>query len=356
MKPKYTFWKGGAMIRRNRSLEVFCVLLAFAIIVSNFCPVHVAAKSKAGPKLSVANGSLLRIKDEKNYTIKLTGAGKSKVTWKVSKDKYCVQSALKIVKKDKKKLVLKPVANGYGTITCTVGKKKLSCSYTVFLMNKTSKQYAKEDEENLFDAVLAGKVPVLTNLCTAPSEKSLPKNGQIWRFLTEDQPGGTWVESFYNDMDNDDVFEVAIKGKGTVAGYGGMYLDAQDGLAYIMARGSKDGGSLTNFEYNDLSWIAYQDIFHPGYQSFVLNRYEGFKDGTPAETITIRADYTDNNKGGYDKDSHFYYNGKSITYEEFEAYIADMGLHAYKAGEAMPTGEDEEDNFDSEDDQEDLFE
>ncbi len=321
----------------NHALKVISLLLALVLTASNLDPVLAVAGSKTTPKLSVANGSTLRIKDEKNYTVKLTGAGKLRVTWKVTKDKYCKQAALKVVKKDKKKLVVKPIANGYGTITCTAGKKKFTFSYTVFLMNKTRKQYAGDDVENLFDAVLAGKVPVLQ------------KDKKTWRFLTEDMPNGTWKEGFYNDMDNDDEFEVALKGSGSVAGFGGMYLDAQDGLAYIMAQGSKATGSITNFEYEDMSWIAYQDIFHKGYQSFTLYRYEGYQTATPKETITIRADYSGNDKGGYDTDSHFYYNGQSITYEEFESHIASLGLYAYKAGEPMPTGEDEDGDFNTED-------
>lgn len=325
------------MKRWNQSLKFFAFLLALAVILSNVALLPAVAKSKTTPKLSVANGATLRIKDEKNYTVKLTGAGKSKVTWKVTKDTYSKQTALKVIKKDKKKLVVKPVANGYGTITCTAGKKKFTCSYTVFLMSKTKKQYAGGEVEDLFDAVLAGKVPVLQ------------KDKKTWRFLTEDMPNGTWKEGFYNDMDNDDEFEVAIKGSGSVAGFGGMYLDAQDGLAYIMAQGSKATGSITNFEYEDMSWIAYQDIFHKGYQTFTLYRYEGYQTATPKETITIRADYSGNDKGGYDTDSHFSYNGQSITYEEFESHIASLGLYAYKAGEPMPTGEDEDGDFNTED-------
>ena len=337
------------MKKKKQVVTILCTCLSLFLLAGQWNVTGAFAKTKkTTPKLSVSSSSVLRLKEEKNYTIKLTGAGKSKVTWKINKDKYCKQTALKIVKKDKTKLIIKPVANGYGTILCTVGKKKLTCSYSVYLVRKTQKQYANKDVDELFDATLDGTVPVMVSTYVPAAGGKITKTGSTWKFLTEYKPEGEWVENFYNDMDNDDVMEVALKGTGNLAGYGGMYLDATDGIVSILAYGNETMGRLANVEYDDQSWIVYQDIRHTGYQSFTLYRFNGYNNGKPAQTITIRAEYYDNDQGGYTEDSHFFYNGTSITYDEFEEHLASFGLYGHKAGE--PLTDEEDDGWQDDDD------
>ena len=90
--------------------------------------VPVQAYAKSAPKLSVDQYSVKTMTGEKNYTISLKGAGKNKVKWTVKTDKGFDGPILKVVKKNKKKIVVTPLKNGTGTIVCKVGKKRLQCS------------------------------------------------------------------------------------------------------------------------------------------------------------------------------------------------------------------------------------
>ncbi len=127
------------------------VITAVMIISSGF--VTVSAEAKATPRLSVSEYETRLMTEQKDYTIKLSNARKSKVTWKVKKNKGISSPALKVVSKSKKRIVVEPLRNGDGTIECRVGKKRIICNYSVYL-----KQQTEEADKDLSDDELYQKV------------------------------------------------------------------------------------------------------------------------------------------------------------------------------------------------------
>lgn len=83
----------------------------------------------------------------KTYTLKLISkAKKSKIKWesnvKADNAEAAGQNISLKVSTDKKKVSITPLKSGKGQIVCTVGKKKLICSYTVNLPEKVDSHFS----------------------------------------------------------------------------------------------------------------------------------------------------------------------------------------------------------------------
>lgn len=103
------------------------------------------AYAKNTAKLSKKN---LKMTDAgKKYTIKLTtSVKKSKINWEATINAKTAESAEPCISmkisKNKKKVDITPLRDGDGTIICTVGGKKLKCSYTVMLPEKIVSRFS----------------------------------------------------------------------------------------------------------------------------------------------------------------------------------------------------------------------
>ena len=302
------------------------VLTATMIIIS---PVFatINADAKSSPKLSVSEYKTKYMTEKKNYKIKLSNAGKSKVTWKVKKAKGISSPVLKVVSKNKKGITVAPLRNGDGTIVCKVGKKRLECFYSVYLKQETEEADKNLTADELYQKALDNEIPVLRNQLYYDYETDSQQRYDDWYYL-DDTENFTVKKA---DLDNDGADEVMIDNTDDFYYfYGGLYLDTFDGKVFELARGDGMSEILSHTTYNDSEWIVYSDTSHTDRQYWDFSRYNGY--GDPVETFSIGWNTPEDSYEShdvYDEDCEFYYKKEEITEDEYIGYMKELGLTDY---------------------------
>lgn len=178
------------------------------------------------------------------------------------------------------------------------------------LESMCSEPESKEPEsEVLLDAFLADEIPVLYN----NGEKTF----MISDLLSEEEDYFTYSLGERVDLDNDGEAEQILNGP-----YGGLYIDARDGMVYILAEGEGTTGVLFYTNFDHAVWIVHCDTTHAGRQMYWLEKYDG--SGNIVDEFQLSAEYWDSPGDTYDENSDFIYRGEKITMTEFETLRAEI--------------------------------
>jgi len=124
------------------------------------------------------------------------------------------------------------------------------------------------------------------------------------------------------DLDNDGEDELILDGP-----YGGMYLDASDGIVRVLAAGDGTARNLSYVKCGDEYWIVHSDILHSDRKYYHLEMYAGAD--KIAGSITLESRYSAENMVTY------YLNGTEVSeaeYEEtYQKYLGDGRIAAYQS-------------------------
>lgn len=315
----------------NEKLKKTIGAMAAAVCMCIMC-VPVQAYAKSAPKLSVDQYSVKTMTGEKNYTISLKGAGKNKVKWTVKTDKGFDGPILKVVKKNKKKIVVTPLKNGTGTIVCKVGKKRLQCSYDVYLKEKTEAEDKNLSNDELYKKFLNNEIPALYDLYEdydyeTDTYTTTIKDGGWYYFASLDDSYGGYHVAEKTDLDNDGENELVLEYRDWPE-YCRRFIDASDGVVHELAAGEGTGEWLSYTNYDGAVWIVTSDSSHAQRQYFLLEKYQGY--GDPVEMISLSwEDNEDNGDSGsdvYDESDIYMLNDKAITMDEYEDYVRKLGF------------------------------
>ncbi|MCI8389320.1 MAG: hypothetical protein HFI35_01140 [Roseburia sp.] len=167
----------------------------------------------------------------------------------------------------------------------------------------------KESDE-LLDAFLAGEIPAFYDDARESyiNFDQLPVDEEDWISYSVGER---------TDLDNDGENELILNGP-----YGGMYIDARDGEAYVLAAGEGTAGVLSYTHYDHATWIVHSDTTHAGRQIYWLTRYDG--DGRIADEFRLGAEYWDSPDDQYDENSVFTYRDAKISMEEYEKLLSEI--------------------------------
>lgn len=306
----------------NFRKTILCGMMSVALALSTFSSITAYARVKTVPKLSVEEYSTKKMTQEKNYTIRLKGAGKSKVKWTVKKNRGFDGSVLKVVKKNKKNLVVKPLKNGSGSIVCRVGKTRLEFNYSVYLKDKTEAADKNLSDDELYHKFMNNEIPVLYGLNDYAYETESVRTDNNWYYLADiDGYDANYKIKEKVDLDNDGQNEAILEANNT--SYGSRYLDTQDGKVYQLGQGdASDPISYTNYKGN--TWIVYSHTDSAWFAMWALCRYQSF--GRPVEIINLKwEDNEDDTDDRMEENDHYYYNDEEITLDEFIDYIKEIG-------------------------------
>lgn len=299
------------------------VITAVMIISSGF--VTVSAEAKATPRLSVSEYETKLMTEQKDYTIKLSNARKSKVTWKVKKNKGISSPVLKVVSKSKKRIVVEPLRNGDGTIECRVGKKRIICNYSVYLKQQTEEADKDLSDDELYQKVMNNEIPVIDNRLYYDYQTDSQQRYNDWFYLS----GYDYKITGKADLDNDGLNEVMVDTDEDYM-YGGIYLDASDGKVFVLGRGDGTSAIISHMTYKGAEWIVYSDTMHTDRNSWDFYRYDGY--GDPVDNFLIGWTTPEDSYEShdvYDEDCDFFYNDENITEDEYIDYLKELGLTDY---------------------------
>ena len=299
------------------------VITAVMIISSGF--VTVSAEAKAAPRLSVSEYETKLMTEQKDYTIKLSNARKSKVTWKVKKNKGISSPVLKVVSKSKKRIVVEPLRNGDGTIECRVGKKRITCNYSVYLKQQTEEADKDLSDDELYQKVMNNEIPVIDNRLYYDYETDSQQRYNDWFYLS----GYDYKITGKADLDNDGLNEVMVDTDEDYM-YGGIYLDASDGKVFVLGRGDGTSAIISHMTYKGVEWIVYSDTTHTDRNIWHFYRYYGY--GDPVDNFLIGWTTPEDSYEShdvYDEDCDFFYNDENITEDEYIDYLKELGLTDY---------------------------
>lgn len=307
-----------------RKIATVILVATLALTSAGFTSVNTEAKGS--PKLSVDEYTTKLMKEQKNYTIKLSNVGKSKVRWTVKKNRGISSPVLKVVSKSRKKIVLRPLRNGEGTIVCKVGKTRLQCSYSVYLKQQTEEADKNITDDELYEKALKNEIPVLRSQLYYDYRTDSQKRANDWYYLDNYK----YKIKDMVDVDNDGKNEALIDTDEDYI-YGGIYLDTSDGKVYELARSQEGMSSILDHQkYNGYEWITYSDTSHTDRNYWEFNRYDGY--GDPVETFSIgwqTEEDSEEMKDTYDEDCDFYYNDEQITEDDYIEYLKELGLEEY---------------------------
>lgn len=259
-------------------------------------------------------------------------AGKNKVEWTVKTDKGFDGPILKVVKKNKKKIVVTPLKNGTGTIVCKVGKKRLQCSYDVYLKEKTEAEDKNLSNDELYKKFLNNEIPAVYDLYEdydyeTDTYTTTIKDGGWYYFASLDDSYGGYHVAEKTDLDNDGENELVLEYRDWPE-YCRRFIDASDGVVHELAAGEGTGEWLSYTNYDGAVWIVTSDSSHAQRQYFLLEKYQGY--GDPVEMISLSwEDNEDNGDSGsdvYDESDIYMLNDKAITMDEYENYVRKLGF------------------------------
>jgi hypothetical protein len=128
------------------------------------------------------------------------------------------------------------------------------------------------------------------------------------------------VQAYYYDIDEDGKKELLVN----ELFYGFDIYDVKDGSVYLLTAGDGTAAFCSVYENNGHIYIGHSDFTHMGRKHLDLSRYDA--DGNIVEEASIYADYFDSETDQYDESSTFIYNDKSITMQEYEAYMESYRL------------------------------
>lgn len=299
------------------------VITAVMIISSGF--VTVSAEAKAAPRLSVPEYKTKLMTEQKDYTIKLSNARKSKVTWKVKKNKGISSPVLKVVSKNKKRIVVEPLRNGDGTIECRVGKKRIIYNYSVYLKQQTEEADKDLSDDELYQKVMNNEIPVIDNRLYYDYKTDSQQRYNDWFYLS----GHDYKITGKADLDNDGLNEVMVDTDEDYM-YGGIYLDASDGKVFVLGRGDGNSAIISHMTYKGVEWIVYSDTTHTDRNIWHFYRYDGY--GDPVDNFLIGWTTPEDSYEShdvYDEDCDFFYNDENITEDEYIDYLKELGLTDY---------------------------
>ena len=299
------------------------VITAVMIISSGF--VTVSAEAKAAPRLSVSEYETKLMTEQKDYTIKLSNVRKAKVTWKVKKNKGISSPVLKVVSKSKKRIVVKPLRNGDGTIECRVGKKRITCNYSVYLKQQTEEADKDLSDDELYQKVMNNEIPVIDNRLYYDYKTDSQQRYNDWFYLS----GYDYKITGKADLDNDGLNEVMVDTDEDYM-YGGIYLDASDGKVFVLGRGDGTSAIISHMTYKGVEWIVYSDTTHTDRNIWHFYRYDGY--GDPVDNFLIGWTTPEDSYEShdvYDEDCDFFYNDENITEDEYIDYLKELGLTDY---------------------------
>ncbi|MCR5602564.1 MAG: zinc ribbon domain-containing protein [Lachnospiraceae bacterium] len=166
-----------------------------------------------------------------------------------------------------------------------------------------------------------------------PVEETLDAKETFRQFLDNEIPASVFDEEMlfsdiqkeydtegyeYRDVDNDGEDEMLIHSE--MYFYPVMVLDAVDGDIRYLCSGDGTAQYLTFYNHEGTTLACYSDTTHQGRQSYNFVQYKG---PDIVDEFTLSAEYWDNPKDWYDKNSVFTYRNKEITMEEYEALLKD---------------------------------
>lgn len=124
--------------------------------------------------------------------------------------------------------------------------------------------------------------------------------------------GEEWI-----DLDNDGKLELYL-GRDVFELYGGIVIDARDGVPYVLAEGNGTAVYLSFVYYQGKYWRVTSDTTHAGRTIFWLEEYSG--NGNVVNEISLMAEYE--GQSDYDETSTFTLNDKKISMHEYEAMVS----------------------------------
>lgn len=182
-------------------------------------------------------------------------------------------------------------------------KSLVKILFSLFILLTGYSENVKSEPEELLDAFIAGEIPAFyVDREDTVLMSDLPYN-------EEDYFSYSVGERI--DLDNDGEKEQIINGP-----YGGIYIDARDGKAYVLAQGDGTAFFLSYTDYDNATWIVYSDTTHAGRQIYWLTKYDG--NGNIVDEFKLSAEYWDSPDGKYDENSDFTYRDEKITMVEYE--------------------------------------
>jgi len=113
------------------------------------------------------------------------------------------------------------------------------------------------------------------------------------------------------DLDNDGEMELIINGP-----YGGIYLDARDGMVYVLEEGGGTAMHLGYTQFDGATWLYHCDVTHAGREMYTFTCYDGR--GTVVDSFDFNKEYwnTPNEPDG--PDTVYTYRDEEITKEEYD--------------------------------------
>lgn len=184
------------------------------------------------------------------------------------------------------------------------GLVKIYIFALMFLLTGCGRNPGKSPEE-LLDAFLAGEIPAIYENGAGPDI-------MFDQLPSDEEDYFSYSEGERIDLDNDGENEQIVNGP-----YGGIYLDARDGMVYVLAEGEGTAGVLSYTKYDNAVWIVHSDTTHAGRQIYWLTKYDG--DGNIADEFWLGAEYWDSPDDEYDENSDFTFRDEKISMEEYEA-------------------------------------
>ena len=132
-----------------------------------------------------------------------------------------------------------PLKNGTGTIVCKVGKKRLQCSYDVYLKEKTEAEDKNLSNDELYKKFLNNEIPALYDLYEdydyeTDTYTTTIKDGGWYYFASLDDSYGGYHVAEKSDLDNDGENELVLEYRDWHE-YCRRFIDASDSLAAAAA-------------------------------------------------------------------------------------------------------------------------
>lgn len=113
------------------------------------------------------------------------------------------------------------------------------------------------------------------------------------------------------DLDNDGEKELIINGA-----YGGIYLDAREGLIYVLDEGWGTAGMLSYTEYDGQTWIVHSDVTHGGRDIYDFTLYDGT--GQVVDAFQLNKEFWETPDEPDGPGTVYTYRDEQITKEEYD--------------------------------------